>query len=140
MRERVFSGGNLLQIAMPIGGIGTGCVGFNGIGGLQDFSIRNHPERSALQDGHGFSQSAFALLRVGGDQPVTKLVEGPFPPEKIYAQGLKAQGFRESGHEGLPRFRKCRFFGAYPFGRVELGDPSIPLGVTVEAFNPFIPG
>jgi uncharacterized protein (DUF608 family) len=139
-RGRVFSGGNLLQISMPIGGLGAGCIGFNGIGGLQDFSIRNHPERSAVADGHGFSQSAFALLRVGGDRPVTKLVEGPFPPEKIYQQGLKSQGFREGGHEGLPRFRSCRFHGGYPFGRVELEDPLIPLDVTIEAFNPFIPG
>jgi uncharacterized protein (DUF608 family) len=140
MRGRVFSGGDLLQISMPMGGLGAGCVGFNGVGGLQDFSIRNRPERTGIQDGHGFTQAAFALLRVGVDEPVTRLVEGPFPPEKIYQQGLKAQGLREGGHEGLPRFESCRFLGSYPFGRVELKDPFIPLEVSIEAFNPFVPG
>lgn len=125
---------------MPIGGLGAGCIGFNGIGGLQDFSIHNHPERTGEADGHGFTQAAFALLRIGGSDPVAKLIEGPFPPEKIYQQGLKSQGLREGGHEGLPRFRKCQFQGAYPFGRVTLEDPRIPLDVSVEAFNPFIPG
>ena len=140
MKERTFSGTDLLQISMPIGGIGAGCVGFNGVGGLQDFSIRNHPERTALPDGHGFTQAAFAVVRVGVEPSVARLVEGPFPRERIYAQGMKAQGLREGGHEGLPRFRNCRFHGAYPFGRVVLGDPGIPLEVEVEAFNPFIPG
>lgn len=93
-----------------------------------------------MADGHGFTQAAFALLRVDNERPVTRLVEGPFPREKIYQQGLKAQGLREGGHEGLPRFQSCRFLGGYPFGRVELEDPLIPLEVSVEAFNPFVPG
>ena len=50
------------------------------------------------------------------------LLEGPFPPEKIYDQGLQAQGYRHGGYEGLPRFEKCAFEAAYPFGKVSLHD------------------
>ena len=37
--QRTFRGRELLQIALPIGGIGAGCVSLNGQGGLQDFAV-----------------------------------------------------------------------------------------------------
>jgi len=137
--QRTFSGPHLSQIALPMGGIGTGCIALNGYGGLQDFSIRNRPNISAVQDGHGFTPSAFALLHIKGESPITRLVEGPLPLSKIYDQGLKGQGYRASGHEGLPRFREAEFKGEYPFGYVKLADPQIPLQVKITGFNPFIP-
>ncbi len=33
----------------------------------------------------------------------------------------------------------ARFFGEYPFARVEMADGRVPLQVTLEAFNPLIP-
>ncbi|HEY9075639.1 MAG TPA: GH116 family glycosyl hydrolase [Anaerolineaceae bacterium] len=137
-KTRTFRGTNLLQIAMPLGGIGAGCICLNGSGGLQDFSIRHHPETSAIPDGHGFSDGAFALLHLP-DSGLTRLVEGPLPVEKIYDQGLKAQGFRGGGHEGLPRFAEATFRGEYPFGVVRLRDSNLPIDVTITGFNPFIP-
>jgi len=136
--QRVFRGSDLLQIAMPLGGIGAGCICLNGQGGLQDFSIRNTPATTAVPDGHQPADSAFALLYFP-DQHLTRLVEGPMPPERIYDQGLKTQGYRVGGHEGLPRFRKASFQGEYPFGYVRLSDPALPLQVTITGFNPFIP-
>ncbi|MCY3021643.1 MAG: GH116 family glycosyl-hydrolase [Planctomycetota bacterium] len=115
--QRAFSGSHAVQVAMPLGGIGAGCVCLNGFGGLQDFSIRHKPGLTALPDGHGCGEAAFAVLHVRGRRPATKLVEGPFPPERIYDQGLQAQGYRKGGHEGLPRFEHCTFTGEYPFGR-----------------------
>ena len=130
----------ILQTAMPLGGIGAGCICLNGHGGLQDFSIRNRPETSALPDGHTHvSDAAFALLRIGGKKPVTRLLEGPLPTGKIYDQGLQTQGYRHSGHEGLPRFRHSRFSSGYPFGRVELSDAAVPLEVDITGWSPFIP-
>ena len=138
--QRSFEGPQLLQIALPLGGIGAGCVCLNGHGGLQDWSIRHHPETSAVADGHGVTDAAFALLRMkSGDLDVTRLVEGPLPPEKIYDQGLKGQGYRNGGFEGLPRFRHCTFRGEYPFGYVTLSDPKLPVRVNLTGFNPFIP-
>lgn len=136
---QTYSGQNLLQIAMPMGGIGAGCICLNGYGGLQDFSIRNKPTITALPDGHGFTDAAFALLHIKGENPITRLVEGPMPPEKIYDQGLQGQGYRKGGHEGLPRFKSCTFEGQYPFGKVALSDPNLPLQVTLEGWSPFIP-
>src|SRR5215470_10311230 len=90
---RDFSGANLLQIAMPVGGIGAGCVCFNGYGGLQDFSIHNQPATTALPQGFQSSKAAFAILHIKGPSPVTKLVEGPFPALKIFDQGLHGDGY-----------------------------------------------
>lgn len=129
----------ILQTAMPLGGIGAGCICLNGYGGLQDYSIRNHPDTTALPDGHAMADAAFALLRINGAKPVTRLVEGPFPPGKIYDQGLQTQGYRHGGYEGLPRCRSSRFRSGYPFGRVELSDPEIPIAVHLTGWSPFVP-
>lgn len=134
-----FTHKHLLQTAMPIGGIGAGCLCLNGQGGLQDFSIRNRPETTAIPDGWGINDSAFALLHIKGSTPITRLVEGPMPKEKIYDQGLQSQGYRHGGHEGLPRFRTNTLKSGYPFGCVELSDAKIPLKVNITGWNPFIP-
>lgn len=136
--QRTFRGRNLLQISMPMGGIGAGSICLNGQGGLQDFSIRNTPSITALADGHLPQDAAFATLHLP-NQGVTRLVEGPMPVERVYDQGLKGQGYRGGGHEGLPRFRSASFRGEYPFGTVQLTDPKLPLSVTITGFSPFIP-
>ncbi|MFI5387662.1 MAG: GH116 family glycosyl-hydrolase, partial [Fimbriimonadales bacterium] len=135
--QRTYSGPNLLQIAMPMGGIGAGCICLNGYGGLQDFSIANKPSTSAVPDGFEPILGAFAILRIKGG--ATRLVEGPMPVEKIYDQGLQSQGFRRVGHEGMPRFRHAEFKSQYPFGTVRLSDPTLPIEASVEGWNPFIP-
>ena len=137
--QKVYENEKCLQVAMPLGGIGAGSICLNGSGALQDFSIRNKPDTSALPDGHRSTDAAFALLHIKGENSTTKLVEGPLPLEKIYDQGLKGQGFRQGGYEGLPRFEKCSFKGEYPFGTAFLSDPEVPVTVSITGFNPFIP-
>jgi uncharacterized protein (DUF608 family) len=137
--QRTFSGDRLTQIAMPLGGIGAGCICFSGYGGLQDFSIGNRPATTALPEGFAPSKAAFAVLHVKGKAPITKLVEGPFPALKIYDQGLQGEGYRRGGFEGFPRFGECSFTGEYPFGYVKLSDTAVPLSVAVTAWNPLIP-
>jgi uncharacterized protein (DUF608 family) len=139
--QRTYRGSNRLQIALPLGGIGAGSICLNGEGALQDFSIRHRPDTTAIPDETGDRvnyDSAFALLHIK-NTGITRMVEGPLPPEKIYDQGLKAQGYRAGGQEGLPRFRQCSFRGEYPFGYVNLSDEAIPLAVQITGFNPFIP-
>lgn len=131
---------NLLQISMPMGGIGAGCLCLNGHGGIQDFSIWNAPSVTAAPDGNGFTEpAAFGLIHIKGARPITRLLEGPLPPEKIYDQALQAQGYRHGGHEGMPRFRGCTFGAQYPFGHVDLSDPTIPVSVRLTGYSPFIP-
>ncbi|MGA3264315.1 MAG: GH116 family glycosyl hydrolase [Terracidiphilus sp.] len=139
--QRTFSGDKATQVAMPLGGIGAGSICLNGYGGLQDFSIRERPETSALPEGFTANspEAAFAVLHIKGSPSVTKLVEGPFPPFKIFDQGLQGQGLRRGGYEGFPRFQKCIFKGEYPFGDAQISDPSVPLEVKLTGWNPFIP-
>jgi len=137
--QRTYSGDRATQVAMPLGGIGAGCICVNGYGGLQDFSIQHRPATTALPEGYAPTKAAFALLHVKGSTPITKLVEGPFPPFKIFDQGLQGEGYRRGGFEGFPRFGKSVFRGEYPVAHVELTDPSIPLHVNLAAWNPFIP-
>src|SRR5580700_9938582 len=129
--SRRFSGSHLLQIAMPRGGLGGGCVSLNGHGGFQDISIRHRPATTALPDGHGFTLGAFAIVNVRGNSGLTRLLEGPLPVEKVYDQGLQAQGYRRCGYEGLPRFESSEFTAAFPFGEVRLRDDSMPLNATI---------
>lgn len=139
-KTRSFSGPELLQIAMPLGGIGAGSICLNGHGGLQDYSIKNRPVTSAMgQSDFNVSDGVFALLHVKGPRPVTKLLEGPLPVEKIYDQGLQGMGLRQVGYEGLPRFENATFTGEYPFGHVQLADPEMPLSIGITGWNPFIP-
>ena len=86
---RSHAGEHLNQIAMPIGGIGAGCIALNGFGGLQDFSIRHSPATSAQADGHVLHDAAFATLYLTATRQA-RLVEGPLPTGRIYDQGLKA--------------------------------------------------
>ena len=124
---------------MPLGGIGAGCVCLNGYGGLQDFSIGNRPETTALPEGFTYSKAVFAVLHIKGTSSITKLVKGPFPVLKIYDQGLQGEGYRRGGFEGFPRFGECTFQGEYPFGVAKISDLSVPLQLTVTGWNPFIP-
>src|SRR5207248_3223214 len=136
--RRTFTGENLLQIAMPMGGIGTGCICLSGYGALQDFAIHNRPANTAIP-GNSPNDAAFALLRIKGETPMTKLVQGPLPRGKIYDQGLQGEGYHKGGFEGLPRFDSCTFTNEFPLGHVELTHPRVPLKVKVTGFNPFIP-
>jgi uncharacterized protein (DUF608 family) len=137
-KQRVYRGDRLSQIAFPLGGIGTGCICLNGYGGLQDFSVRNKPALTAAPEADGYGDAAFAVLHIP-QKNITRLVEGPFPKGKIYAQGIKPEGILGGGHEGLPRFRKCSFRGEFPFGIVKLSDSDIDVDIEISAFNPFIP-
>ena len=137
--QRTFSGDRATQVAMPLGGIGAGCICLNGYGGLQDFSIWNRPATTALPDRYSSSQAAFAILHIKGATPITKLIEGPFPALKVFDQGLQGNGYFRGGFEGFPRFQKCAFQGEYPFGEVRISDPSVPLQVSLRGWNPFIP-
>ena len=139
--QRIFTGEKTTQIALPIGGIGAGCICMNGYGGLQDFSIHTRPENTAMPSGFSAKspEAAFAILHIKGSPATTKLVEGPFPPFKIFDQGLQGQGLRRGGFEGFPRFQKCMFKGEYPFGEATLTDGAVPLEVKVTGWNPFIP-
>ena len=136
---RRFEGKDALQVALPLGGLGAGSISISAFGGFQDFAIRHKPAVTAMPDGHGFTDAAFGLIHVK-NSGVTRLLEGPFPPERLWCFGLKGQGLREGGHEGFPRFAQSTCRAAFPGLAVALSDPKVPLQVEVTGWSPFAPG
>ncbi|MGI8870421.1 MAG: GH116 family glycosyl-hydrolase [Mycobacteriales bacterium] len=126
---RRYAGRALDRVALPIGGIGTGTISLGGRGDLRDFEVMNRPAK-----GFRPKEAFFALRVAGAGEPVLRVLEGPIPSDLVEG----ADGSPVT-HAGLPRFRRAEFGTAYPFGRVELRDPELPVDVDLEAFNPFVP-
>lgn len=131
-----------LQVAMPMGGLGAGCISFNGYGGWQDYAIYHKPAFSLSSRSQFAAQALFAIVRAGHPDETanTRLLEGPIPRELLYNQAYHNGGFHRSGTEGFPRFKECSFRGSFPFAQVDLRDASMPVEATVTAWSPFIPG
>ena len=130
-KPKVYKGRQLDEIAFPIGGIGTGMISLGGWGQLKEFEIFNKPNKGLF-----FNYTFFTLYAKQGDQkPVTRVVQGPVGGTYT---GWGSGVTRMDG-SGLPHFRKCEFIGEFPFARIEFKDPKMPLDVSMEAFNPFIP-
>src|ERR1700678_1010162 len=119
------------RISLPVGGIGTGTVGFGGRGQFRDWELENHPSK-------GLS-SALTFLslwyRGPGGEPEARVLEGALFDEEVEGeQGSPAPV------AGLPRFRNCHYEATYPFGRAVLSDPHVPVRASVEVFTPLVPG
>ena len=124
------TGRALDQIAFPLGGLGTGMVSLGGWGQLRDWEIRNRPAKGAAMP-----QGFFMLRCRNASMDVTRVLQGPL------GNGYSGNG-HSLGHDtgqGLPHFRHVSFDGRFPIAQVRLTDPSMPLEVELEAFNPFIP-
>jgi non-lysosomal glucosylceramidase len=136
---RSYTGADLNRISLPLGGIGTGTVGFGGRGQFRDWELENHPSKGLT------SALSFFACRVApsgdtagggsGTPAQARICEGALFDEEVEGwQGSPAP------LAGLPRFARCEFQASYPFGRVVLSDPGFPVEVAVTAFNPLVPG
>ena len=127
---RVFGGEQRAQIALPLGGIGTGSISLGGWGQLRDFEIFNRPAK-----GQGCPMAFFTLhARRDGDEPVTRVLQGPLAGPRDYPHGIP---FTDGA--GLPHLADNTFTGTFPIARVDFTDRAMPLKVSLEAFNPMIP-
>lgn len=127
---------HVLNVALPLGGIGTGTVSLGGRGELRDWEIMNKPGKkfSTITDGN---QAPFfaVYVRPQGQAAMTKALLGPLDPSEYqHYEG------RPVNHHGLPRFSQASFDATYPFGQVNLNDKKLPIQVKIKGFNPFIPG
>jgi len=127
---------HLLNIALPLGGIGTGTVSLGGRGELRAWEIMNKPGLNYSTVVTGNNAPFFAIyVKPRGGAAMTKALLGPLhPSEYQHYEG------RPVNHHGLPRFSSASFDAAYPFGQVNLKDDRLPVGVKIKGFNPFIPG
>jgi non-lysosomal glucosylceramidase len=129
--QRVYSGRHLDQIAFPVGGIGTGSVSLSGQGALRDWEIINRPNLG------GKMPYTFPVIwaKAPGEEPVCRVLEGPPPPPHIGSGG----GDPHANGEGFPHMDACTFRGEYPFAWMDFKSKKLPLQVTLEAWNPYIP-
>ena len=130
-----YDSAHLYRVALPLGGIGTGTVSLAGNGELKDWEIMNVPAKgfSTLTTGNAAPFFAVYVKPVQG-KSVTKMLAGPIQPwEYMHYEGRPVDNY------GLPRFKNASFDAAYPYGQVNLEDPSMPVSVKLKAFNPFVP-
>lgn len=128
---RDYRGDSRQRIRFPVGGLGTGAISVDGRGRLVDVEIANTAA-------HGFTPRHlfFALHVAGADGAVdTRVLEG-----RLFDHEYEGPHGSPSPQAGLPRFHDCTFSAAYPFARIELADPAVPLRVAVEVANPLVPG
>ncbi|MCD6508647.1 hypothetical protein J7M22_18760 [Candidatus Poribacteria bacterium] len=122
-----YGGERLSRIAFPLGGIGAGTVSLGGRGNLRDWEIMNRPSK-------GFSpKDTFFAIWVEGEPPMTRVLEDILQPPYEGDFGV------DETAAGLPCFREALFEAAYPLAQLHLKDPSVPIAVRLEAFNPLIP-
>lgn len=131
-----YTSNNLVKIALPLGGIGTGTVSLGGRGELRDWQIMNRPAIGYNTLTTGNSAPFFAIyVKEESKKPITKALMGPLHPSEFdHYEG------RAVNHHGMPRFSDASFEAAYPFGRVNLSDKALPIKVKLTGYNPFIPG
>ena len=127
---------HLYQVALPLGGIGTGTVSLGGRGEIRDWEIMNVPGKGNSTVTIGNDAPLFAIFtKKGNGESATRLLAGPlYPNEYLHYEG------RPVNHHGLPRFGDASFDAAYPFGQAKLSDPAMPVKVKIKGFNPLIPG
>ena len=138
---RTYRGRQLDMIAVPLGGIGTGCISLGGWGQLRDWEIFGRPGKGNLNEAAFFTLYA----RPRGGQAVTKVLQGPSggprmgPPNMIPFQGGGSGAWGRAHGAGLPHFRTCECTAHYPFAELLLRDTTMPLRARLTAWNPLIP-
>ena len=138
---KTYSGTYLDEVAMPLGGIGTGTVSLGGRGDLRDWELMN---RGALGYLPAFklvpptiANGPFTALwyREPGQTGQIRTLEGPVPVRE-YSGDWGA----DAVNSGFPRFQATEFAAAYPLAQVNFVHSRVPLDVRLEAFNPLIVG
>jgi uncharacterized protein (DUF608 family) len=126
-----YTGDSLRNIAVPLGGIGTGDILIGGRGNIQALEIFNR----AAQDGNLPYMTFFSLwCQEENKQPVSRILEARLSDNSPGPYGIERRQLA-----GLPRFEQATFSCKYPFINIRLSDPEIPLKIEGEFFNPLIP-
>lgn len=134
-----YSGEYTREISFPLGGIGTGSIGFDGGGRLIDWEIFGRPSKGSY---NGYTH--FAIKTVKDGKPLTYILNGDFNKE-LMGQYMKKQfcgyGFGPLPQTmcGFPHFSKSEFIGEFPIATLKLHDDLFPADIRMTAFNPFIP-
>ncbi len=128
---------------MPLGGLGTGTIALAGDGSLRQWQIHNQVNHLG-QVPHTF----FAVWAKGHRPPlgpIAKILQSPAlydshgPPAPPTSNDHVVPAAHRQLLDRLPGVADITFTGEYPIAELAYTDPDLPLAVTLEAFNPFIP-
>ncbi|MBR9999635.1 MAG: hypothetical protein KFF73_11725 [Cyclobacteriaceae bacterium] len=126
----VYSGDSLRNIAVPVGGIGTGDVLVGGRGNIAALEIFNRPAM-----GEQPYMTFFSIWYQEEDQPAgARILEGSVPVGTSGPYGIPRRQL-----EGIPRFSNTEFSARYPLIGVKLRDQEVPLDISGEFYNPLVP-
>jgi uncharacterized protein (DUF608 family) len=134
-----YEGAALNHLSFPIGGLGAGMFCLDGSGAFSHFSLRHHPDVYN-------NPLVFSAVSIKDDKgkKMARVLEGPVAPWKPFFpwDRLWSSSGMGGGHRGfgLPRFESARFESRFPFAKISLTDPRLPLEVSIVGWNPFIPG
>lgn len=130
----------LNEIAFPLGGIGTGCIGLAGNGSFREFEIFNRPNKGTI------NPYTFFLVKAeySNGSSVVKILQGDTVTNLTGLHGREpfsnfGYGPRPEIMCGFPHFRNVVFDGSFPMATLTFTDPDFPAEVVMEAYNPFIP-
>ncbi|MHA1803204.1 MAG: GH116 family glycosyl-hydrolase [Promethearchaeota archaeon] len=130
--------------AMPLGGIGTGSIALGGDGLLKQWQIMNIVKHDAFVPNSFFS---IWMRKKGGvkEESISKALICPkvhedpnFQPARSVSDHKISSGAKKM-LEILPGVEKIYYNGEYPLAFLDFKDPSLPLDISLFAFNPFIP-
>lgn len=111
----VYEGERLEAIDFIVGGIGAGGIQFNGKGEPAIWQIACNYNEASIAD-------SFLAIRAqaAGGKPVVRALQ----TEAV---------------DSFPAMSSLKFEGEYPFAKYRFEEPALPVEVTMEVFNPFIP-
>ena len=115
-KRKVYKGNELTDIAMPMGGIGAGCISICGDGTLREWQIFNVVNGGCVVPGQFFAVWA----KAGDKMPVARVLQ-------------------TSPVDDLPLVKATEFIGEFPIAEVRYLDPALPVNVSMQTFSPFIP-
>ncbi len=127
----VYSGDSLRNIAFPLGGIGTGDILLGGRGNICEMEIFGRADRDEVPPYMTFFSLWFQNSK---GYTGTRILEGKLPNDFPNPFGVPREELA-----GIPRFSSCRFISEFPYARVVLEDPEVPVRAVMKAWNPFIP-
>ncbi|MBN1284385.1 MAG: hypothetical protein JXB47_03210 [Anaerolineae bacterium] len=136
----VYEGAALRAAAMPMGGIGAGCVALCGDGGLRQWQLANTVDHLAH-----VPLSFFAVWASRAGARAARVLmsdalydDADFTPSASVNDHMVPEGARRLLAR-LPGIPAIRFTGAYPIAELEYLDEALPAHVKLEAFSPFVP-
>lgn len=136
----VYTGKKTKEISFPLGGIGTGSVGFGGDGRLIDWEIANRPAKGTR---NGYTHLAVKAEQ-NGKTIDARILNTDMQKDHIgHFCSMPYQGFGYGPSiqtmAGFPHFQDGVLTGEFPVADLSLQDTHFPGKVTVTAYNPFIP-